>query len=55
MANETYQERLARKQRESTESIDRMSRMSTRPKPVTAKEMAAYKATNADLYKKGGK
>lgn len=56
MAKEvTYQEELVAQQRRSAESIYRMSEMPTRPKKVTAAEMAAFKKANADLYEKGRK
>lgn len=42
-------------QRRVAEVFYRMSGMPTRPKRVTAAEMAAFKKANADLYKKGGK
>lgn len=48
-------ERQVEQQRKTAESFDRMSRMPTRPKRVTAEEMAAYKAAHKDAYKKGGK
>jgi hypothetical protein len=47
----TYIEQQVEQQRRSAEQFDRMSRMPTRPKRVTAQEMAACEAAR----KKGEK